>query len=232
MNRYSDFSIKRDKDGKLNTSYNWWFDINDSLAFEIFDINNIYKPQYYITAEEPSGNVTKTLEKLFLHLHNIKTIINYGSGGGWFTRQLMDLGYDVTDIEGHNSGIERSIKDFNIPKEKIIQHDLRENLNLNQKFDLGICTELAEHIECPFSSILIQNIIRHTNLVYFTACEPRKQAHIHHCNEQPYKFWTNLFQFYKWYPYIRLCDPNITRGNGIIFYSGEEDKEAMNKIKN
>ena len=109
-----------------------------------------------------------------------------------------------------------------IPIERIIKHDLRFPLNLNRIFDIVLCTEVAEHIEPPFSSQLILNIINHSKLVWFSFEEPgTNSAHYHHCNEQPEKFWKNLFDFFG-YQMVKLPKKVIKEVGGragYIFYA-------------
>jgi hypothetical protein len=141
------------------------------------------------------------------------------------SRRSSSRGIEVFAVEGSSAGIQRA-RARNIPAGSLRQHDLRRPLQLDRRFDVAICTEVAEHIECPFSSQLVQNLVTHSDVVWFSFEAPdTNEAHYHHSNEQPAKFWLNLFRFFD-YNAIELpaevgrlvgergthifCAPNIT----------------------
>jgi hypothetical protein len=188
-------------EGYLGTNQHWWFDPTFENAFSIFDIDSFYPDEYFKNDHVGSyvirNYITAVLEygQLFLG-RDVKTIIEFGSGGGWFTESFLERNIEIIGVEGTTAGYKKCLQ-RGIPSEKIIKHDIRRPLNLNKKFDMALCTEVAEHIEPPFSSQLITNLINHSSLIWFSFEEPdTNAAHYHHCNEQPAIFWKNLFAFY------------------------------------
>lgn len=99
-------------------------------------------------------------------------------------------------MEGCSVGITKAI-DRGIPRERLLKHDLRMPLDLKRSFDIVLCTEVAEHIECPFSGQLVQTLVRHGRIIWFSSESPGTNPdHYHHCNEQPNRFWRELFHFF------------------------------------
>jgi hypothetical protein len=143
-----------------------------------------------------------------------------GSGGGWFLKEFLNIGYNIYGLEGSDAGIESCLKK-GIPENKIIKQDFRRIFNLGRRFDIALCTEVAEHVEPSLAGVLVHNLVSHSDLIWFSSEEPNtNQAHYHHCNEQPDKFWINLFDFFG-YGVTRIPDLifKATAGRGkFLFY--------------
>jgi hypothetical protein len=214
--------------GYLGNNQTWWFDPAFDDSFTIFDLNSFYPGDYFAEDHVNSESVERCTGYMLDYCSNIlgrrvASILELGAGGGWFTREFMKRGIDFIAVEGTHAGIKRALEN-GIPGDGLIQHDLRLRLNLQRRFDLVVCTEMAEHIEPPFSSQLVTNIIEHTDLVWFSFEPPStNESHYHHCNEQPEKFWRNLFAFYG-FDIIRLpeniVDEVLANRGGYIFYNG------------
>ena len=182
---------------------NWWYDISFKNSFNIFDLNNFY-PNDYFDGKEPFP-VNHLIDRYYYRVleayHNIYkkqpiSILECGTSSGWFTKKFQDEHIDIIGIEGTDAGINKCIAN-GVKKDNLIKHDLRRIINLNKKFDIVLCTEVAEHIEPPFSASLIYNLTIHSDFIWFSSVEPNTNSpHYHHPNEQPNKFWINLFKFY------------------------------------
>lgn len=216
--------------GYLSQGQNWWFDPSFPHSFELFDLDAFYEEKYYEADHVGQDTVRAYVDAIQqygerLHGRPIRSVLECGCAGGWFTEEFLKRGIEVLALEGSKAGIERALS-RGIPAERVRQHDLRRPIQLGRRFDVAVCTEVAEHIECPFSSQLIQTLVSHSDVVWFSFEAPdTNEAHYHHSNEQPAKFWLNLFRFYD-YRAIELppsmgqlvgergthifCAPNIT----------------------
>ena len=187
--------------GYLRNEQRWWFNHSFEHSFTIFDLDSFYQEDYFREDHVDSQVVTNYVEAVLTYGRmllgrNVRSVLEIGAGGGWFARGFLDQGITVLAVEGSRAGVNKA-RQRGVPEHAVMRHDLRQPLDLDRKFDMVLCTEVAEHIECPFSSQLIANLTRHSDVIWFSFESPgTNEAHYHHCNEQPEKFWRNLFRFY------------------------------------
>ena len=98
--------------------------------------------------------------KKTLNLNDTNGILDVGCATGWlnyfFKKEYPDkknLGLEY--FQYHKNNADQSIKDL------IKICDLRNELNLNEKFDVVNCTETAEHIDPEYCDVFINNLKRH-----------------------------------------------------------------------
>jgi len=186
----------------------WWFDLNNPDSFEYFDLDSLYDVEYFKhdhLGESVVNNIATLMDSYYSTIvgseKKLETVVEFGSAAGWCTEIFLKKGYAVQGIEGslagYNKCVEKGLKDF------VIRHDLRIPLDLGKRYDMAICTEVAEHIEVSFSSVLVSSLVRHSDVVWFSFNS--SDGHTHHSNCQPSKFWINLFRMYG-YEYLQ---PNL-----------------------
>jgi len=213
--------------GYLNTNnHMWWFDPSNQFAFTMFDLDGLYEDTYFASdhiKESIAALQYEVVEKVMPKIigRKAESIVEFGSAAGWFTSYYHKRGMYIFGVEGTRAGIKRLI-DRGFPQEQMKRHDLRLPLNLDRTFDLAICTEVGEHLEPPFASQLIVTIAIHSDVCLFSIEDSDKpnRNHVHHSNEQPWKYWDNLFAFYGFDGIIHL-PANIVKGldtRGNRFY--------------
>jgi len=200
---------------------NWWYNNTDPDSFKILQLDNIYEISYYSNHDRNLiQNEIKEVTKIifnevesYYNKNNIDTI-EFGCGGGWFSKEILNYTINLTCVEGCKNGVDDFKK--NLDKD-IIHHDLRYPFIADKKYELAICMEIAEHLEPPFAGTLIYTLTQSSDLIYFTFCEPRKK-HIHHPNEQYLLYWENIFNFFNFRKWKQL-NGNTHRGRGYLFIS-------------
>jgi len=122
----------------------------------------------------------------YFHPHSV---VDIGCGCGVYLKAFYELGIrDIMGYDGSNNSIKKSL----VPG-KIEVRDLREELKIDRKFDLCLCTELAEHISCRYSDLLATTLTGLSDTIFFTAATPG-QGGLEHVNEQPHSFWIGIFK--------------------------------------
>ena len=58
---------------------------------------------------------------------------------------------------------------------------------------MAISLEVAEHVDKKFSEVFVDNLVRHSDVVLFSAAIPF-QGGFRHINEQWQSYWANLFE--------------------------------------
>jgi hypothetical protein len=79
-----------------------------------------------------------------------------------------------------------------IPRECFIASDLSKPLDVGDRFELVQCLEVAEHLPPDSSETLIDGLVRHGDVVLFSAAVPG-QGGEHHVNERSHGFWRARF---------------------------------------
>lgn len=178
---------------------NWWSDVNDPDCFRISTGDDY--PQDYFKQDHVSETVVENYCNNVIRQYELFTgkelvsIVEFGSGGGWFTKEFNRRGYMILGFEGSASGIlECERKKVWMVTPRDFRYEMTEPMS---RYDIALCTEIAGHIEPPFSAVLVNNLIKHSDLIWWSSEEPSaNKPHLHHPNEQPYQYWINLFEFY------------------------------------
>jgi len=126
-----------------------------------------------------------------------KSVVDVGCGTGTFLRKFKELGVqNVCGIEGKWVNTELLLK--NIDRHEYIQMDLEKPFNLDRKFDLVLCIEVAEHLKEEAADELIESLVRLGDLIIFSAAIPH-QGGQNHLNEQWPQYWIKKFSSYGFY---------------------------------
>ena len=145
------------------------------------------------------------LEKLFIDIPPFEyiyqrflpeNILDIGCGVGQYLKIFNKRG--VTEIIGVDGFIpQQSFLNSN----QYICHDLTHPLNLQRKFDLVMCLEVAEHLPPGKELNLIETLNNHaSNILIFSAAEIGQPGN-GHINCQPFEYWVDLLK-QNWSPML------------------------------
>lgn len=136
----------------------------------------------------------------------VKSVLDIGCGAGTWLAEYRQLGVsDVCGVDGEYVNRARLL----IEQEQFVPTDISKPFALGRQFDMVQCVEVAEHVPSESSSTLIDNIVRHSKRVLFSAAVPG-QGGENHVNEQPCEFWRDLFgqRGYRLFDFVR---PQVQR---------------------
>ncbi|MFI4866070.1 MAG: methyltransferase domain-containing protein [Steroidobacterales bacterium] len=140
------------------------------------------------------------------------SVLDVGCGQGAWLAVWHDHGVqDLLGVDG--SYVDRGRLLF--APERFYAHDLRQPFDLGRSFGLVQCLEVAEHLPERSAEPLIDSLIRHGEVIVFSAAPPGQGGH-EHVNERSYEYWRALFlhRGYLALDYLRpriLSDPGIER---------------------
>ena len=148
----------------------------------------IYDKEFFEHANKLKMLSSKKVAKIINFYYEFQTAFDIGCGMGLYIHELKRLGKDVLGCDASKAAIRMGAKELTI-----FQTDVTKPIELDQRFDLVICFEVAEHINNRYSKQLVKNCTDFSDTVLFTAA-PIGQGGVGHINEQPYEFWINLFE--------------------------------------
>lgn len=136
--------------------------------------------------ESPSEIVPEIIKIL-----NPSSIVDFGCGIGTFLNVFKKAG--VTNVLGlDGKWVNKELLYKYISKKEFIEVDLEKPIKLENKFDLAISLEVAEHLSEASAKTFVSNLVSSSNRVVFSAAIPN-QGGQNHINEQPLSYWEGLF---------------------------------------
>lgn len=133
----------------------------------------------------------------------INSAVDVGCGLGSWLSVLDEQGVnDVLGIDGDYLPLDKVM----IPQDKILRTNLEERFpEINRKYDLAICLEVAEHLNAESADGLVTFLTGLSDAVLFSAAVPY-QGGINHVNEQWIEYWQEKFNShgYEYYDLIRF----------------------------
>jgi SAM-dependent methyltransferase len=179
-----------------------------------------------LSASAAAGRIVPLLQReLAPH-----SVLDVGCGQGAWLAVWQNHGVeDVFGVDG--SYVDRSRLLF--APERFCAHDLQDGFDLGRSFSLVQCLEVAEHLPASGAEPLIDSLIRHGEVIVFSAAPPGQGGH-DHVNERSYEYWRELFfrRGYLALDWLRpriLTDPAIDpwyRYNILLYVS----RDAMARL--
>jgi len=158
------------------------------------------------------GNSPKIFAQIIKTYYNPKSVVDIGCAGGLYLRELERLGIKIFGIDGSPAASRNLV----IDKSKFLLQDATVNFSLPERFDCAICFEVAEHISTDKSDVLVDNITKTSDLVFFAGSQKGQGGH-DHINEQDAQFWIDKFYAKGYYLLVEdtknikkiLCDHKV-----------------------
>ena len=117
------------------------------------------------------------------------SVLDVGCGAGAWCKVWGQSGiHDVTGVDGDYVDSTSLL----IEPQNFLSRDLSQSFDLERRFELVCSLEVAEHVPLSSSPIFVANLVRHTDVVLFSAAVPGQGGEFH-VNEQPLEFWRKLF---------------------------------------
>lgn len=164
-----------------------------------------YDKEFFDFVNESSGRsaakfLAQFSDKVFPR-SRIQTVLDVGCGRGVWVAEWLRMGVPrVLGIDGDYVPRESLL----IPQDMFQSRDISMPFDLGIKFDLVECLEVAEHVPDAHADTLVANLVRHGDVVLFSAAIPGQGGEFH-VNEQPYGYWRDKFarQGYRLHDAIR-----------------------------
>lgn len=210
-------------DGYHSYGRMWWTNPDCPYAYKYLSLDSLYPSEYFgenigHPDEQASSLLYEYMQATYYAIfeNSFNSILELGTGGGEITTQFHKHQLDYIAVEGTTAGIDKLHK-IGIDPNKIIKANLKFFNGVDRKFDLVMCTEVVEHLEPWFASKIVDNCVKHADIVWFSAATGTNPPHYHHMNEVPLEAWDNIFAHFGFNYFIKL--------NGCM---GRADRIYMN----
>jgi hypothetical protein len=161
-----------------------------------------YTGDFYESQKTGSYSSAKVILPLVKEVFCPVSVIDIGCGVGyWLKVWLEELGASkIQGVEGPYVTSEM----LQVSQEKILFQDLKEPLTINERFDLAMSLEVAEHLPEPNAKSFIQSLTLLSDVILFSAAIEGQEG-TYHINEQMPEYWCNIFHQFGYVPvdYLR-----------------------------
>jgi SAM-dependent methyltransferase len=150
----------------------------------------MYPQIFYKKNAAYTANSAKEIVPHIIKLIKPKSVLDVGCAYGVWLNEFYKNG--VKDVYGIDNFSPEN-KYLLITQDKYLQKDLNKSFDLKKSFDLVICLEVAEHLPKKSALKLIKSLVKHSNIIIFSAAIPF-QGGYKHLNEQWPEYWVKIFQ--------------------------------------
>jgi SAM-dependent methyltransferase len=121
---------------------------------------------------------------------DIHSVIDFGCGTGTWLSVFKKCGIEkITGLDG--DWVDKT--QLLIDEDCFVEQDLTKSMNNDEKYDLAISLEVAEHLDEKFADSFLDNLCEKSDLIIFGAAVPN-QGGTNHVNEQWQSYWVNKFE--------------------------------------
>lgn len=153
------------------------------------NLGDIYNTEEYTTGTESEKSALEIVPYLY-HILDIRSIVDVGGGiGTWLKAFLkIDKKIDVSCIDG-----EYVRKNYKLKPDTLMEMNLEEEISIGRRFDLAISLEVAEHLSEKRSEGFVNDLIKLSDIILFSATIPFQPGD-HHINCKAPDYWKKLFE--------------------------------------
>jgi len=192
----------------------------------IVKLDLIYDLKFFSLTHEGSLAAARHILPLLWAKRQFRSVIDVGCGlGGWLLAAGELGAARLKGIDGSHIPTEMLV----VSPECFIRADLAQPLAKDDKFDLCLCLEAAEHLPPERGPSLVEDLTELSSIIVFSAAIPFQGGN-GHFNEIWPEYWAKLFSNRGYLPWTGLRDsiwnertvPWWYRQNLLIFVQASE----------
>ena len=149
----------------------------------------VYDDAFFDAQVEGSLRSARVIVPIVVKLLRPRSVIDIGCGRGAWLRAFEENGVEqVWGVDGHY--VDRS--KLLVHPTKFLQIDLRRPFRIEERYDLALCLEVAEHLTSKTGRNLVRTLTGLAPIILFSAAIPGQGGNCH-INEQWPSYWMSLF---------------------------------------
>ena len=191
--------------------------------------DDIYNRTYYRRVDSMALQSSLPLCEIIEEGFSPRSAVDLGCGTGALLMALQARGVRVFGLDYSRAAIEicrqRGLE--------VREYDIEADVGLAGlgRFDVAICTEVAEHVKPQFADRLVRQLTVLSDHIIFTAAVPGQGGGVDHVNEQPNSYWIGKFGMHG-YAYLEeqtairrkwLLDAGVARfyANNLMLFEAQ-----------
>ena len=148
----------------------------------------VYDERFFDEQLSRSAQSAERIVPYVVNLVHPRSVCDVGCGTGAWALEFARTG--VNDYIGVDGYVEQA--QLLIPPDRFQRMDLNGVIELERRFDLAVCLEVAEHLRPERAAGLVGDLVRLADVVLFSAAVPG-QGGAAHVNERWQDYWAGLF---------------------------------------
>jgi len=151
----------------------------------------MYESKFHVNRHRETVYAANQILSLLIEkIPKISSAVDIGCGVGTFLSVLCDKG--VNKIQGIDGDwVDESM--LMIGREQFLKANLVSPPSIDERYDLAICLEVAEHLPIDAARNFIKWLCKLSNVILFSAAIPG-QGGENHFNESWQSYWVQLFE--------------------------------------
>jgi SAM-dependent methyltransferase len=175
--------------------------------------NNIYNDPFFKLQQTQSLNSAKIILPIINNWIKPNSVIDVGCGVGSWLKAYAELGLKkYIGIDGDYVKKENLVIDTNY----FVTANLEDEIIIEEKYDLLICLEVAEHLQPKRAESFVNNLCQMSEVILFSAALPNQEGTLHF-NEQYPTYWIEKFKNNN-YECIDCVRPLIWNNDTVEFW--------------
>lgn len=152
--------------------------------------DTLYDDSFFEFHEQGARDSARAMVPVLFEFIRPASIVDFGCGWGTWLVEFKAAG--VTDYLGIDGEYVDRAK-LQIDPERFLARDLTQPVQLDRRFELAMCLEVAEHLPQEFAEPLVASLVRAAPIVLFSGAIPLQQGTGHY-NEQWPEYWNEIFK--------------------------------------
>ncbi len=181
--------------------------------------HKVYNDEFYVKRDMNTKYAASKIASIVYTYFDVDTVVDLGCGVGTWLNEFKKKG--AGSVRGYDGNYVNS-KYLVIDQDEFISWDLNKKIIDEQKYDLAISLEVAEHLFPSRAKSFVKDLCSLSDVVLFSAAIPMQseRGKNDHINERRLSYWIKLFRN-EGYNILDVIRPQVWDDNKILCWYRE-----------